>query len=444
MILYPRQIRCIQICQNGTDSGHPGTVQPYKSYFIPKIEAVKCKQNRLGGGDFEITMPYNQRNVDLFSKIETTPTFILTNFFIENPWDTASNVIIPHPMPMVVETYNETHDVLERKHNIVISGRGVLDVVLGNKVVMPKTTYQRPGNGSEYVPTLSYTSWEIAVDLFARNVNADKAPRDVFSTQGDPHPYLLSTDTPLDERYIPDISLTSDVEYIEGEARIERTYDGDSLTDAITSLVNFSNLCITGNVNIDAAGHLHFDYVIRRLTDLRLNTTKPLVYDYGAMPPRNYNKLISTQELRQVAYVRMPPHDGYPAGDTYTVTKGSAEDNASYLGWMRKEVFVDSSSLPAGDTLASDMFIRMLKMSAADELYKEGNMLIKVEDIEYLYSPMRYYQNCWPGCIYTSFGPDGEKSSLLIESMVLTGSNIEGWIITPELVHYTDPLRPEE
>ena len=56
---------------------------------------------------------------------------------------------------------------------------------------------------------------------------------------------------------------------------------------------------------------------------------------------------------------------------------------------------------------------------------------------------MRYYQNCWPGCIYTSVGPNGETSSLLIESMVLTGSNVEGWIVTPELVHYTDPWVPE-
>jgi hypothetical protein len=445
MILYPRQIRCIQICQNGTDSDYPGTVQPYKSFFIAKTDAVKCKQNRIGGGDFEITLPYNQRNVDLFSKIETIPTFILISFYTENPWKISSINSIPHPMPMVVETYGEAHDLLERKHTITISGRGVLDVVLSNKVVMPKTTYQNPSNiDNPYDPELSYAPWDIAVDLFGRNVNGDKTPTDKFIDIGSTMPsYLLSTDNPLDVRFIPDISLTSDVEYKTGEPRIERSYDGDSLAEAITGLIAINNLCITGRITIDEIGHMHFDYIIQRLTDLRLSedVTNPLVYDYGSMPPRSYQKLLSNQEERDVVYIKRPPLTGETVSDYVTVTRGTEADNKKYFGWVMKETTFDGSSLPMGE-LNEAKYLAMLEMAAADELYKDGNTLVKVEDIEYLYSPMRYYQNCWPGCIYTSIGPDGEKTSLIIESLVLTGSDVEGWVITPELSHYVDPYEP--
>lgn len=441
MIIYPKHIRCIQIRQNGTGTASPGS-QPYRSFFIEKIEGVKCKQNRLGGGDFELTLPYNARNKELFSQLETVPTFIAMSFFLDGPWDTTTKSSIPHPMPMVVETYNEKHDILERKHTIVISGRGVLDVILSNKVVMPKITYRNPENANPYDEGLAFPPWDIAVDLFGRNVNGDLTPKDKFNTIGDPNPYLLSTDPSLDERFIPDVSLLSDAEYRTGDHRVERAYDGDSLLDVITSLVNLSNMCITGQMNIDEKGHLHFDYTIRRLVDLRVNTAMPLIYDYGAMPPRSYDKLLSTQELRQVVYVKMPPHNLETVGAYQTVTKGTAEQNATYFGWVRKELYVDGSSLPINET-ATESYLNMLTMSAADALYADGAVLINIEDIEYFYTPMRYYQNGWPGCIYTSIGPDGESSSLLIESLVLTGSNTEGWVITPELSHYTDPYIPE-
>ena len=54
--------------------------------------------------------------------------------------------------------------------------------------------------------------------------------------------------------------------------------------------------------------------------------------------------------------------------------------------------------------------------------------------------PMDYYNNCWPGCKYTSIGPDDIQSTLVITALVLTGSKKEGWIITPELTHYVEPF----
>ena len=138
MIFQPTHIKCIQIPQNGTT----GLAEPYKSFFITNINDVKVTQNRFGGGSFEMNLQYNNRNAALFSKIETVPTFIATGFSLEHLWDSESPATTPHPMPMVVETYNEEHNLEDDTHIISISGRGVLDVLLSNKVVIPKLVYQ--------------------------------------------------------------------------------------------------------------------------------------------------------------------------------------------------------------------------------------------------------------------------------------------------------------
>lgn len=431
MIFQPRQLRCIQIRQNGTT----GLALPYRSFFITEIISVRYKLTRFGGGDFELTVPYSDRNVELFSHIEDVPTFIALSFSLDESWDTQTAVNTPHPMPMVAETYNEEHNLEENLHVIHVSGRGALDVLLDNKVIIPKIIYQSSDTTLE--EDKGFYPWDIAVDLFGRLVNGDKTP-DVLT----PRPPDLLENVPYigpsDPRYVSNVSLLHDIVPQEDDPRIEKTYDGDSLLETITNILTTNNLYISGKMYVDAFGCIHFDYMIHRLTDLTLGTDQPLVYDYGAMPPKLYNKLLSIQESRVVAYIRVKPEVDQEEGDIYTVTKGTQEDNAKYRGWKCKELYFDGSSLPFGDSTDAN-FIKMVQYVAADELYKEGNTLINVEDIEYLYTPLKYYVNCWPGCIYTSIGPTGIQSKMVIVSFVLTGSKQDGWLITPELAHYTDP-----
>jgi len=425
MVFQPRQIKCIQIRQE------EGIAQPYNSFFVTKPLAVKCKQNRFGGGDFEITLPYNQRNVYLFSNIETIPTFIAMGFSLETAWDSEIVSTKPHPMPMAVETYLENHNREEEpeEHTITISGRGVLDVLLSNKVVMPRMIYE---DEDGFLP------WDLLIDLFGRNVNGENTPDILDPVTVPPNSGSYLTPLSNDNRFVSDVSLLHDIVEAGNDVRIERTYEGDDLLEVFTNYITAYSLYVTGQMKVDITGRLHFDYTIHRLNNLRSGTATPLVYDYGAMPPKTYNKLLSIQELRQIAYVKIK-NPNSPELDTFeTVTKGNKTDNAKYKGWMCKELFLDGSSLPT-EGLDPARYLSMLRFAAADELYKDGSILIKVEDIEYLFSPMDYYTNCWPGCIYTSVGPDGNTSDLVITSIVLTGSKQDGWVITPELSHYTNP-----
>lgn len=431
MIFQPRQLRCIQIRQNGTT----GLALQYRSFFITEIVSVRYKLTRFGGGDFELIIPYNDRNVELFSHIDEIPTFIALSFFLDEAWDTQTAVNTPHPMPMQAESYNEEYNLEENLHVIHVSGRGALDVLLDNKVIVPKIIYQSSDVLLE--EDKGFYPWDIAVDLFGRLVNGDKTP-DVLTPR---QPDLLENVPyigPSDVRYVSNVSLLHDIIPQEDDPRIEKTYDGESLFESITNIVTTNNLYISGKMTVDAFGCIRFDYMLQRLTDLTLGTDHPLVYDYGAMPPKLYNRLLSIQESRVVAYIRTKPEGEQEEGDIYTVTKGKQEDNIKYRGWKCKELYFDGSSLPFGDSTDAN-FIKMVQYVAADELYKEGNTLINVEDIEYLYTPLKYYVNCWPGCIYTSIGPTGIQSKMVIVSFVLTGSKQDGWLITPELAHYTDP-----
>lgn len=432
MIIQPHQIRCIQIRQNGS-----GLSLPYQSFFVTDAISIKSTQNRFGGGDFELVVPYNQRNVNLFSKIETIPTFVTVSFFLDTSWDTQTANSNPHPMPCMAESYNEEHDLDTKIRTIRVSGRGVLDVLLSNKVVIPKLIYESPEGTTE--ENSGFYPWDIVVDVFGRNINGEKTPTILTPTTVPPDApsYLIPDGENTDSRFVSNVSLLHNITPIEGDRKIEKTFDGESLTDIIKTHITADNLCITGQMTVDALGCIHFDYMIQRLTDLTLGTARPLVYDYGAMPPKTYNRLLSTQELRQVAYVKPPAEEGDP-GSVFTVTKGSQADNAKYKGWNRKEIFVDGSSVTFGDTVDAQ-YIKMLRYLAADELYAEGNVLIDVENVEFLFTPLRYYTNCWPGCIYTSIGPNGTESKMLIINFVLTGSKQDGWIITPELARYTDP-----
>lgn len=501
MILQPKHVRCFQIRQNGTGSDI-GLSEPIRSFFITKTKTVRAKQTRQGGGDFEIVLPYTTRNRRLFSQIDTITTLVAISFFIDGPWDTSAKSDAPHPMPYVVETYSEKHDNLEKEHTITISGRGVLDVLLSKKVIIPNLIYRDNAMVVASDPTSGFTPQDIAVDVFGRNVNGDKTPTNFYSVSGEEGQYL-TRDMPVGQRgrYVSDVSLLHNIPRVGGvyigqtfptraalmaystvyehelgeftyvladegrdgaktrwevgvssgekvfveaqppkEIRIEKEFNNDNLLDVISSIVSTYNFYIWGKISIDSTGRLNMDYMIDNLEDRRAGTAEQLVYDYGAMPPRNYDKLLSTQEERQIVYVKMPPKTGAEAGDIYTVTRGSAEDNKKYKGWFCSELFYDASSVPADENVTDD-YITMLKYIGADELYQEGNMLIKIEDVEYLFSPMRYYDNCWPGCIYTSIGEDGEYSDLIITALVLTGSEQDGWIITPELAHYTEPYK---
>lgn len=430
MIIQPTHVLCVKIQQDDA-----GLALPYRSFFITETKTLKVKATTIGG-DFEIVLPYTPRNVSLFSTIETEPTFIVVSFLLNTMWDTEAYTEASHPMPMVVETYYEQQDFIdEEDRTITISGRGVLNVALSNKVIMPKTIYQYMYDDD----TQGFYPWDIAVDLFGRNVNGEKTGDELPNVSTNPpnEPYLL----PPDPRFVSDISLLSDITPIETDPKLEREYDGEELESTINTLISSNNLYVSGKMSVDQNGRLHFDYTIRRLTDLRLGTAAPLVYDFGAMPPKVYNKLISTQELRQVLYVRMPET---AENRIETVTRGSAEDNQRYKGWFCKEAYLDASSLPIGEP-GTEQYLKMLTLAASDELYKEDNMLVKVENVEYYFTPMDYYVNCWPGCIYTSIGPDGLLASLVITAFVLTGSTQDGWVITPELSHYIEPYQaPEE
>lgn len=436
MLFQPRHIKCIQIPQNGTT----GLAEPYKTFFVTDFNTVKCTQNKFGGGTFEIVLPYSERNVLLFSGIKTTPTFIALSFYLEGIWDSETQADAPHPMPMVVESYNEEHDLLNpikrEGHTITISGRGVLDVLLANKVAMPKLVYETP-----YVdePDKGYYIWDILVDLFARNINGETLPEGwAVTVTPEEATYLLPESD--DRRFVSNVSFIHNIEPItEGDLKdpkFERTFEGDNLLDLFTKNITAYNLYVRGRMNIDVDGKLHFDYELCRLTDLTVGSSTPLVYDYYAMPPKTFNRLLSTQELKQIVYVKLPA-ENEGENNIATVTRGP-ETNKKFSGWFCKEMFVDDSSLPFGESY-SENYNLMLTYAAADELYGEGNMLIEVDDIEYLYTPMKYYRNCWPGCKYSSYGPDGMRNTMVITSFVLTGSTQDGWIITPELVHYTEP-----
>lgn len=442
MLFQPRQIKCIQIPQNGTT----GLAESYRSFFVVDFNSVKCTQNRFGGGTFEIVLPYTSRNVSLFSNIKTIPTFIAMSFYLEGIWDTETHTDAPHPMPMVVEVYHEEHDhlnpVKRDGHTITISGRGVIDVLLANKVIMPKLVYETP-NVNE--PDKGYYFWDILVDLFARNINGETLPTGwSVTTNPSDQTYLLPESD--DRRFVSNVSFIHNIEPIlEDDAehgiykdpKFERAFEGDNLLDLFNKSITAYNLYVRGRINIDVSGNLHFDYELCRLTDLTVASSTPLVYDYYAMPPKTFNRLVSTQELKQIVYVKLPTEGNATEGSIATVTRGP-ETNRNFSGWFCKEMFVDDSSLPFGESYDAN-YNKVLAYAAADELYGEGNMLIQVDDIEYLYTPMKYYRNCWPGCKYSSYGPDGMRNTMIITSFVLTGSMQDGWIITPELIHYTEP-----
>lgn len=435
MIFQPRHIKCIQIPQNGTT----GLAESYRSFFVTNVETVNCKPNHLGGGTFEIVLKYNNRNAKLFGEIETIPTLIAMGFSLSNPWDTESPLTTPHPMPMVVETYNETHDLETDTHTITISGRGLLEVLLSNKVIMPKLVYQSP---ELQEPAIGFYPWDILVDVFGRNVNGEKTPNklDVTTIPVVQKQYLLPDEENTDVRFISNVSLVHDIVGIDADPMIECTFEYDSLLTVFTNIITANNLYVSGQMKADTTGHLHFDYVLHRLADLTLGTSAPLVYDYGALPPKTYNMLLSTQERRDVAYIKTPPLSEGEASSIYTATRGGVSENNIYKGWFCKETFFDATSIPFIDNVNDQKYMLMLKYVAADELYKEDNMPIKVDDAEYLFTPMDYYNNCWPGCKYTSIGPDDIQSTLVITALVLTGSKKEGWIITPELTHYVEPF----
>lgn len=430
MVIQARQCLVVKLCPNQN-----GTENCYKTSFVVDLKKMKGKITYTGEGDFSATLPYNNRNVELFSNIDEIPTFFLINFDIDEPWDVGAESKTPTPMPFRIETYNEEHDLLEDEHRITISGRTAFSALLDSRVIHPRLVYQYESVEDGYFP------WILAGDLFSRNVNADKK-QDIIDAVGiNPIYYMQHTDA----RYVPHVSLTHQVVPHAQDPKFQIAYLGNNLLETIKGLVARGRTYIQGVVRL-VDNEFHMDYIIKKFEDLRLGhtTETPLLYDYGAMPPRNYNKLLSIEENRDMTYAKIAHELGESSGNpaTYEVYKRNAQAVAKSRGWNRKEMFYDGESLPLSD-LSYDKQVLMLKMAAADELYADGNMLTDIEDIEYHYSPLKFYENCWPGCVFSSFGPSGKETDLLITGLVITSSETEGWVVTPELSRYKDIYEEE-
>lgn len=417
--------------QNRMDNTH-------RSFFMTDIEKIKAKVGFLGDGDFSITMSFTNRFQNFFNKIDIEPTFVFINFKLDEPWEV--NQMSGHmAMPYRVETYNEAHDHTTDTHEITISGRTAFTAMMASRVIQPALIYTMDDDETGFYP------WELACDIFSRNINGDNK-QDLSGAisginEGD---YLTYKREHTDPRYIPNVHLLHEgfIFKENSDVLLQPAYHGDIVLDVLNKLFQRCRAYIDGKIHITECGVISFVYTLKRLKDLRIKygekmSTTPLIYDYNAMPPKNHEYLLSIQEEKDIVYVKTPDPNEQDNHAVYTVSKGNIDDNDKYFGWNRREMFNDATSLPLLG-LDETKFNKMMKLTAADNLYADENMKTDAENIEYYYTPLRYYINCWPGCIYTNYGTDEKETQQLITAFMLTGSKRDGWLVTPELSRYKD------